>query len=165
MAKRNPLRPTGVANALPHGTAVANFTNYADAVAYVEQIIRGDFPANAIAIVGSNLSTVERVRGKVNYGRVAFTGAMTGVWIGLLVFLLFGTSPDQSTTQLNLGSALLIGAGIGMLLQVIRFSLVKNKRTFSSGSLVVAAKYEVIVPEELTADVQLAYNKGAQQQR
>ncbi|MEY4654972.1 MAG: general stress protein [Rhodoluna sp.] len=163
MAKRNPLRPSGVANALPNGTAIADFTNYADAVAYVERIIKGDFPANAISIVGSNLSTVERVRGKINYGRVALNGAITGSWIGLIFFLLFGTSADQATTQFNLGSAILIGAGFGMLMQVVRFSLLKSKRSFSSGSLVVAAKYEVIVPAELSSDAQLAYNKGGQE--
>lgn len=163
MAKSNPLRPSGVANALPTGTTVADFTNYADAVAYVERIIRGNFPATAISIVGSNLSTVERVRGKINYGRVALSGAITGSWIGLIFFLLFGTSSDQATTQFNLGSAILIGAGFGMLLQVIRFSLARSKRSFSSGSLVVAAKYEVIVPVELTSEAQVAYNKGAEE--
>lgn len=163
MAKRSPLRPSGVANALPSGTAIADFSNYADAVAYVERIIRGNFPASAISIVGSNLSTVERVRGKINYGRVALNGAITGSWIGLLFFLLFGTSSDQATTQFNLGSAILIGAGFGMLMQVVRFSLLKTKRSFSSGSLVVAAKYEVIVPAELSSDAQMAYNRGGQE--
>lgn len=163
MAKRNSLRPTGIANALPNGTAIADFSNYADAVAYVERIIKGNFPASAISIVGSNLSTVERVRGKVNYARVALSGAITGSWIGLLFFLLFGTSADQATTQFNLGSAILIGAGFGMLMQVVRFSLMKTKRSFSSGSLVVAAKYEVIVPAELSSDAQLAYSRGGQE--
>lgn len=164
MAKRNPLRPVGVANALPDGTSVADFSNYADAVKYVERIIRGDFPASAISIVGTNLSTVERVRGKVNYARIALSGAVTGIWIGLIFFLVFGSSADQATAQLNLGSAILIGAGIGMLLQVIRFSLARNKRGFSSGSLVIAAKYEVVVPSDLSSEAQLAYNKGAEQE-
>ena len=164
MAKRNPLRPIGVANALPDGTAIADFTNYADAVKYVERIIRGDFPASSISIVGTNLSTVERVRGKVNYARIALSGAVTGVWIGLIFFLVFGTSADQATAQINLGSAILIGAGLGMLLQVVRYSLARNKRGFSSGSLVVAAKYEVVVPRELSSEAELAYTKGAEQE-
>jgi len=163
MAKRNPQNPTGVANALPNGTAVADFTNYAQAVAYVEQILRGDFPASAIAIVGSNISTVERIRAKINYGKIAFNGALTGLWLGLLFYLFFGTvGTDQASQRFNLGSSLLIGAGIGMLAQVIRFSLTKNKRNFSSGSLVVAQKYEVIVPSELTSDAATAYAKGAE---
>lgn len=163
MAKRNPQNPNGVANALPNGTPVADFTNYAQAVSYVEQILRGDFPASAIAIVGTNLSTVERIKAKINYGKVAFSGAMTGSWLGLLFYLLFGTSgTSQTAAQFSLGSALLMGAGVGMLAQVVRFSLMKNKRNFSSGSLVVAQKYAVIVPTELTADAAQAYAKGAE---
>ncbi len=163
MAKRISQNPTGIANSLPNGTTVADFTNYAAAVAYVEQILRGDFPATAIAIVGSNLSTVERIKAKINYGRVALNGAMTGSWLGLLFYLLFGTAgTDQATQQFSLVSSLLIGAGIGMLAQVVRFSLAKNKRNFSSGSLVVAQKYEVIVPSELTGDAAQAYAKGAE---
>ena len=63
---------------------------------------------------------------------------------------------------MNLGAAVLIGAGIGMLFQVIRFSATKNKRGFSSGSLVVAAKYEVIVPSDLANEALSAYNRGLQ---
>jgi hypothetical protein len=161
MAKRFPQNPRGVANAMPNGTTVADFSNYVEAVAYVEQILRGNFPANAIAIVGTNLSTVERIRGRINYGRVALNGAMTGAWLGLLFYLLFGTAAaDQATQQFSLVSSLLIGSGIGMLAQVIRFSLTKNKRNFSSGSLVVAQKYEVMVPNELTSEAAQAYAKG-----
>jgi hypothetical protein len=163
MARRNPQIPTGVANALPNGTTVADFTNYVQAVAYVEQILRGDFPATSIAIVGTNLSTVERIKAKINYGKVALNGAMTGSWLGLLFYLVFGTAgSDQATQQFSLVSSLLIGAGIGMLAQVIRFSLAKNKRNFSSGSLVVAQKYEVVVPSELTSEAAQAYAKGAE---
>jgi hypothetical protein len=49
-----------------------------------------------------------------------------------------------------------------MLFQVIRFSVAKNKRSFSSGSLVVAKKYEVVVPSELTVEVTEAFIKGGQ---
>jgi hypothetical protein len=49
-----------------------------------------------------------------------------------------------------------------MLFQVIRFSLAKNKRSFASGSLVIAKKYEVVVPSELTAEVAEAFTKGGQ---
>jgi hypothetical protein len=58
----------------------------------------------------------------------------------------------------------LVGAGFGMLFQVIRFSLAKNKRSFSSGSLVVAKKYEVVVPSELTSEVTEAFIKGGAQE-
>jgi hypothetical protein len=42
-----------------------------------------------------------------------------------------------------------IGAGIGMLFNVLRFSLSRNKRGFMSQSSIVAAKYQVQVPANL----------------
>ena len=151
-----------VANSLPNGTAVADFTNYAQAVSYVDQILKGDFPANAIAIVGTKLTTVERVRGKINYSKVALNGAMTGAWLGLLFYLVFGSGGTDSANQVFLIPAMIVGAGFGMLLQVIRFTMSKNKRSFASTSQVVAGKYEILVPAELTSAAQEAYLRGAQ---
>jgi hypothetical protein len=164
MAKRN-LR--GLASTLPNGSAVAEFNNYQEAVSYVERIILGDFPVSSIAIVGTNLTSVERVRAKISYGRIAFNGAMTGIWLGLLAFIIFGTVPgetpeDPAQPLFNLGSAILVGAGLGMLFQVIRFSLSRTKRGFASTSQIVAAKYEVLVPSELINEANSAYEKGGE---
>ncbi|MEY4417592.1 MAG: hypothetical protein RIQ88_30 [Actinomycetota bacterium] len=160
MAKRNLLR---LAQSLPNGSVVADFSNYEGAVKYVEQMLKGDFPASAVAIVGTNLSTVERVRGKINYAKVALNGASLGLWIGLVLYFIFGTSnqPNQ-TGQISLLPALLVGAGIGMLWQIVRFALMRNKRSFTSSSQIVASKYEVLVPNELTSDAEAAYLKGGQ---
>lgn len=144
---------------------MADFNNYLDAVAYVERIILGEFPATSIAIIGTNLTTVERVRARISYGRVALNGAMTGSWLGLIIFILFGTSTtgnsDLAAQPLfSLGSAILVGAGFGMLFQVVRFSLSKTKRGFASSSQVIAKKYEVLVPSELLNQASEAYEKG-----
>lgn len=162
MAKRvSRVNPASI----PNGTAVASFKNYQQAVDYVEQILRGDFPVRAIAIVGTDLSTVERVRGKINYAKVALNGAMTGTWLGLMIYLIFGLSPQgEASGQFNLTAALFVGAGLGMLWQVVRFSLAKNKRTFASGSQVVANKYEVMVPSELVHDAEAAFKKGGEKE-
>jgi hypothetical protein len=156
-----------LASTLPNGSAVAEFNNYQEAVSYVERIILGDFPVSSIAIVGTNLTSVERVRAKISYGRIAFNGAMTGIWLGLLAFIIFGTVPgetpeDPAQPLFNLGSAILVGAGLGMLFQVIRFSLSKTKRGFASTSQIVAAKYEVLVPSELINEANSAYEKGGE---
>jgi len=151
-----------VANSLPNGTSVADFVNYAQAVSYVEQVIRGDFPANAIAIVGTKLTTVERVRGKVSYSRVAANGAIIGAWFGIMFYLVFGNSSAENAAQVSFIPAIIVGAGAGMLWQILRFTMAKNKRSFSSTSQVVAAKYEILVPSELTAAAQEAYLRGAE---
>ena len=59
---------------MPNGATVAEFNTYTEAVSYVERILRGDFPAASVAIVGTDLRTVERVRAKINYGKVALGG-------------------------------------------------------------------------------------------
>ncbi len=130
---------------------VGKFTEYAEAVAFVETIVNHGFPAGAVAIVGKDLRTVERVRGKMTYGRVALSGAMTGSWLGLIVGLFLGGSTDTAASPgvSSTFSSVLIGAGIGMLINLLRFSLARNKRGFVSQSAVIASKYEVQVPGNL----------------
>ncbi|MBJ7280374.1 MAG: hypothetical protein JHD31_00670 [Rhodoluna sp.] len=167
MAKiNNSHHLAGVGGGMPNGATVADFSTYPEAVGYVERILRGNFPATSVAIVGTGLSTVERVRAKINYGKVAISGAMNGSWLGLFIYLIFGSS-GQTTTEtaspiFSLGSALLIGAGVGMLWQVIRFSMNKAKRSFSSASTVVATSYAVLVPSELTGEANQAFVKGGE---
>jgi hypothetical protein len=148
--------------ALPKGEVLATFKTHPEAAALVEKLIAGKFPAGAIAIVGSDLRSVERVRGKINYARMAIAGATTGAWVGLAYALLFGANPDpanlnSSINQIysGLGSSIVIGAGIGMLANVIRYSLAKNKRTFIAQSTLVAAKYQVQVPSSLFEQAKL----------
>lgn len=141
------MSPRNTPSALPEGEVVGQFKNYREAVKTVEQLVEKGFPAPLISIIGSDLKTVETLKGKLGYGRVALSGAVTGSWVGLFFGLLFGaTSTTEQVIITNLSSGIVIGAGVGMLLNVIRFSLAKNKRTFISAQAVVAKKYDVIVP-------------------
>jgi hypothetical protein len=146
---------------------VATFDEYAKAVIFVENLIENDFPAGAIAIVGKNLRTVERVRIKISQWRIALSGAITGSWVGLL-FAMFSPVADSasgaSVGGLSVSTAaapVLIGAGIGTLFNVVRFSLARNKRSFSSQSMVVASEYQVQVPNDLVSQANEASAKGS----
>jgi len=66
------------------------------------------------------------------------------------------------TTGPGLVGSLLVGAGVGMLWQVVRFSLNRSKRNFSSASAVVASSYAVLVPTELTGEATQAFIKGGE---
>ena len=144
---------------------VGTFDEYATAVAYVEKLVANDFPVQLIAIVGKNLRTVERVRNRINQGRVALSGAITGSWIGFLfaLFMPTGAGKDSATLATITASSflqpVLIGAGIGMLFNVLRFSLARNKRSFASQSTVIASEYQVQVPHDLVAQAQTAAAK------
>ena len=146
--------------AVPQGEVIADFAQYVDAVAYVEKLVSNNFPAGFIAIVGSDLRSVERVRGRMSYARVAINGAITGSWMGLIFAFLFGPAIDTanitSSSNGSLGSAIVIGAGVGMLFQVLRFSMTRNKRGFVSQSSMVAAKYQIQVPASMVPQANAA---------
>lgn len=142
---------TRSAASIPDGQVIADFKAYIEAVNYVDRLVHNNFPPQLVAIIGSDLKLIERVRSKLSYGRVALGGAFTGSWMGLMFAFLFGSSSSTATSTSfgSFGSYIVIGAGIGMLISVIRFALTRNKKEFLSGSTVVAARYEVMVPTHM----------------
>ncbi|SCX14100.1 general stress protein [Candidatus Aquiluna sp. UB-MaderosW2red] len=138
---------------IPTGHTLGNFANHKEASNLVEKLIAGDFSPQKVSIIGHDPVMVERIRGRLGYGRIAASGAITGLWIGLLFALLLGSGvqmgEDGSTEFLpqQFVSVVFVTAGIGMLLNILRFAVSKNKRGFLSTQMPVASRYEVIVPE------------------
>lgn len=128
---------------------VASFTEYEQAVAFVENLVGKEFPPAAIAIVGNDLRSVERIRGRLTYASVALRGAMNGAWFGFILGLLF--IPNMLTNGQELVTMLLIGGGIGMLFNVVRYSMAARKRGFISVGQIVAKEYQVQVQGDLAA--------------
>ena len=159
MAPRTPRRNAPAA--IPQGEVIADFTAYEEAVAYVEKLVVNNFPAGFIAIVGTDLRTVERVRGKLSYARVALNGAITGSWMGLIFSFLFN-APASPTGGIAspMAADIFIGAGLGMLFNIVRFSMMRSKRQFVSQSSVVALKYQVQGPSSLVGQALAAANKA-----
>lgn len=147
---------------------MGEFSNYQEASALVDRLVSGDFAPAKISIVGSDLKLVERIRGRLGYGRVALSGAMMGFWLGLLFAVLIGAGiqvgPDGAINYLpdQFFSVVVIGAGIGMLISILRFALARNKRSFLSSQMPVAQRYEVIVPEEDAAKAQQILTSSSQ---
>jgi uncharacterized protein YoaH (UPF0181 family) len=152
--------PIQTPSAVPQGEVVAEFGQYQQAVDYVEKLVANNFPTGMIAIVGKDLRSVERVRGKLSYARVALNGAMSGVWLGLIIGWVFGGAipgVDGSTGGTgSLVSAMVLGAGVGMLWGVIRLSMSRNKRNFVSQQQIVASTYQVQVPMTLVEEARQA---------
>lgn len=163
MKSRGRLR--GLEPVIPGGEIIADYASYQEAVGLVNHLVDQNFPAQQISIVGSQLKTVERVRARLTYARIALAGALTGSWLGLFIGILFGPALTVSESgepvllPADLFGAVVIGAGVGMLFNVIRFSLNRAKRSFLSSSAVVAERYEVVVPGNLSQDARLAAAK------
>jgi hypothetical protein len=141
-------RGGGLFPSIPRGEIVASYESYGEAQSAVDKLAHGDFPVNKISIVGSDLKSVERVVGKLSYGRAAITGALSGLWLGLFFgFFLVLVSPSASLPFI--AAASLIGAGFGMLLRVIVYSISRRRRDFTSVMQVIATSYSVVVEPDL----------------
>jgi len=139
-AGRPPTLPTP-----PTGMTIARYATYAEAQRAVDFLSDNAFPVQFVTIVGTDLRMVERVTGRLTYGRVALGGIASGAYFGLfvgLLLLIFSGSNDFS-----LFFAVIIGAGFGMLFGVISYAFTRGRRDFTSASQIVASEYQVLCAE------------------
>ncbi|MCM3656185.1 hypothetical protein M3147_02855 [Agromyces mediolanus] len=129
---------------LPKGETVASYETYAEAQAAVDQLAKAEFPVKELAIVGTDLTSVERITGKLTWGRVAGGGALSGAWFGLFLGLLFFIFAPSGPTLGILGAAVLIGAGFGMVFGLVSYSINRRRRDFTSVMQVLATRYAII---------------------
>jgi hypothetical protein len=130
----------------PRGVSIAKYATYLEAQAAVDHLSDNRFPVQFVTIVGSGLRMVERVTGRLTYGRVALAGALSGAWFGLFVGLLLSLLSD--TAFAGVIGAMLLGAGFGMLFGIISYAATRGRRDFTSTSQIVASEYEVLCIEE-----------------
>jgi hypothetical protein len=116
-------------------------------------------------IVGTDLRQVERVTGRLTRGRVVGAGALSGMWMGLFVGLIF-TLFDQGSQGSTLAvlSTVAFGAIFGVVWALLGYAATKGRRDFTSVSQVVATRYEVLVEHKLAEQgrAMLAKMPGAQ---
>ncbi|MBX3087029.1 MAG: hypothetical protein KF742_00960 [Cryobacterium sp.] len=139
---------------LPKGDVLGTYDTYDEAQSVVDRLARGEFPVKQVSIVGSDLHTVERVTGKMSYGRAAIAGAASGAWFGIFMGLVLFLFSPSNNTMVYLLAAVMIGAGFGMLFGIVSYALNRRRRDFTSIHQVIAGKYEVIVDAELALRAQ-----------
>jgi hypothetical protein len=129
---------------LPKGETVASFETYAEAQAAVDALAKASFPVKELAIVGTGLTSVERITGTLSWGRAAGAGALSGAWFGTFLGLLFFIFAPTGASLGILISAVLIGAGFGMIFSVVSYSINRRRRDFTSVAQVLATRYSII---------------------
>jgi hypothetical protein len=137
---------------LPRGDVLGTYDSYPEAQRVVAKLAEADFPVAKLSIVGNDLKTVERVTGKLTYGRAALAGALSGLWLGFffgIVLTLF--SPSASGL---IAAAAVIGAGFGMLYGIVSFAITKRQRDFTSIHQVLATNYQIVVEPQLSGQAQ-----------
>lgn len=146
--RRGKLVPT-----LPRGDVLGTYETYAEAQKVVDRLAKADFAVAQVSIVGNDLKTVERVTGKLTYGKTALAGAASGAWFGVfagLLLFLFSTTANFAFVL----AAAIIGAGFGMMFGIVTYAINRRNRDFTSTHQVLASNYQVIVDPDLTAKAQ-----------
>ena len=131
----------------PQGIEVASFSGYLEAQAAVDLLSDKAFPVQHVTIVGNDLMMVERVTGRLTYGRVAMAGVAAGAWFGLFVGILLYLFASDAQGP-GVFAAIAIGAGFGGLFSIISYSFTGGKRDFTSSSQIVASVYTVLCAAE-----------------
>jgi hypothetical protein len=129
----------------PTGLPVGSYTTYAEAQRAVDFLADEKFAVENVTIVGSDLQMVERVLGRLSWGRAAGAGAATGAWFGLFVGILLSIFATETASFLVLAlSGLLYGAVFGIIFGLISYALTGGRRDFTSRSQIVAGRYVVL---------------------
>ncbi|MGW9020093.1 general stress protein [Leucobacter chromiiresistens] len=159
-SSRLPLVPE-----LPKGDIVSTYDRYEDAKHAVDVLARASFPVRQISIVGNDVRSVERVTGRLTYGRVALMGALSGAYLGLFLgLLLFIFQPDNGAILGVFAAAIAIGAGFGMLFGVLSYAMNRNRRDFSSVMQMIATRYDLITEPELVHEARRVLTESVQQE-
>ncbi|WP_299033465.1 general stress protein [uncultured Pseudokineococcus sp.] len=132
----------------PTGEEVASYDTYAAAQAAVDFLSDEQFPVQHVTIVGTDLRMVERVLGRLTYGRVAGAGLASGAWIGLLIGLILVLLTPPEAGLLAILPAVLIGAAFGLILSLVSYAATRGRRDFTSVSQIVASRYALFCTQE-----------------
>ena len=124
--------------------SIGIFATYEEAQKAVDHLADSQFPVQNLAIVGTDLRSIERVLGRRTWGTVIGQGVQSGISTGLLVgFLMLLFTQPENFIGLFI-SALLIGIVIGIGFAVLGYWMSQGKRDFTSVSRTVATRYELL---------------------
>lgn len=126
----------------PEGWPVGSFETYEQAQKAVDLLSDRNFPVGDLTIVGVNLMEVERVIGRLTWGRVIFNGVASGAWMGLFFGLLLGILGGEFLVPMLTG--VLLGAVFGVVLAVVPYAASGGRRDFTSRTQIVAGRYDVL---------------------
>ena len=136
---------------------IASFGDYAAAQRAVDYLSDEKFAVEHVALVGRGLKFVEQVTGRLNWGRAALNGLLsgtsTGLFIGLLLALFFPEmeiGPDGVLEPAGFNWSLLllstaVGAVFGLIFGLIAYAMTGGKRDFTSVGAMRAETYDLLV--------------------
>jgi hypothetical protein len=128
----------------PTGWPVGSYATYAEAQRAVDHLADSEFPVGDVTIVGVDLMLVERVIGRLTWGRVLLSGAASGAWFGLFVGLLLGLFSTGQNAFGPILVGLVSGVLFGAVFAAVGYGATRGRRDFTSSSQMVAGRYDVL---------------------
>ncbi|MCW2817993.1 MAG: rane protein [Marmoricola sp.] len=144
MSQSQSARVPTSALTLDYPFSLGVYERYEQAQEAVDYLSDHEFPVQNCLIVGTELKQVERVTGRLTYGKVATGGLISGIWLGLFVGLVMSLFGSGSTFSIIV-STMLFGAVFGLVWALAGYAATRGRRDFTSVSQVVATRYEVLV--------------------
>lgn len=126
----------------PSGWPIGSYPTYAEAQRAVDHLSDSQFPVENVTIVGVNLMQVERVVGRLTWGKVIGGGAVSGAWLGLILGLFLGAFTANGMGPVVIG--LVGGLVFGVISAVIPYAATRGTRDFASTMQLVAGRYDVL---------------------
>ncbi|KRC64534.1 hypothetical protein ASE12_06990 [Aeromicrobium sp. Root236] len=139
---------------LEYPQSLGVFDKYADAQKAVDYLSDNEFPVENVLIVGTELKQVERVTGRLTWGRVLMAGAGSGLWLGLFVGIVVSAFSEGSSFLATVAGCAVIGIVFSVVFAALGYGATRGQRDFSSVQKVVATKYEVLVEHKFLAQGQ-----------
>jgi hypothetical protein len=128
----------------PTGWPVGSYATYEEAQRAVDHLADSDFPVRDVTIVGVDLMLVERIVGRLTWGRVLVSGGASGAWFGLFVGLLLGLFTSTGSGLVPILVGLASGIVFGLVFAAVGYGASRGRRDFTSASQMVAGRYDVL---------------------
>ncbi|MGW0039661.1 general stress protein [Gordonia sp. NPDC003376] len=142
----NPMQPSRQTPGLPtppKGWPIGSYTTYAEAQRAVDYLSDEHFTVEDVTIVGVDLMQVERVIGRLTWGKVVGGGIVSGAWLGLFFGLLVSlVVTGNPLVPILFG--LVGGIVFGLISATIPYAATRGQRDFASTMQLVAGRYDVL---------------------
>ncbi|MGC4934602.1 general stress protein [Gordonia sp. DT30] len=142
----NPIQPSRRTPGLPtppQGWPIGSYSTYAEAQRAVDHLSDEHFTVEDVTIVGVDLMQVERVIGRLTWGKVVGGGVVSGAWLGLFFGLLVSLVVTGSPLVPIL-FGLVGGIIFGLISATIPYAATRGQRDFASTMQLVAGRYDVL---------------------
>ena len=139
---------------LEYPRSVGVFDTYVAAEKAVDYLADNGFPVGNLAIVGTDLRTVERVLARKTWRTVLMQGAAQGLSTALILFLVLWLFIPTANILALLLAAVVFSIVVSTAFAAFGYMFSRGERDFTSVQQTVATRYEVLCEHKVSEHAQ-----------